>query len=50
MEMLDGHVDEFIYCFHRKVEGKIFDLILVNILSIVRQITKVYNCYLLLRI
>ena len=31
MEMLDGHIDEFIYRFNRKTEGKIFDLLMADI-------------------
>ena len=31
MEMLDGHIDEFIYHFNRKEEGKIFYLMLLDL-------------------
>ena len=29
--MLDGHIDEYFYCYNRKHEGKIFDLMLQDI-------------------
>ena len=30
-QMLDGHVDEFVYRYNRKTEGKVLDLMLINI-------------------
>ena len=30
-EMVDGHVHEFVYRYNRKNEGKIFDLMLIDI-------------------
>ena len=32
-EMVDGHVDEFDYQYNRKNEGKIFDLMLIDIVT-----------------